>query len=83
MANDLVKRYTSNNSAVRKLKLGGISNQDKYLFLDLLGTRMKEKIGVNYLEDERNRSIPFDTRIDAIKELWVDKQAELFKMFKS
>ena len=83
MANDLVKRYTSHKSAVRKLKVGGISDQDKYMFLDLLGTRMKEKIRVNYSEDERNRSIPFDARIDAIKELWAEKQAELFKMFKT
>lgn len=82
MANDLVKRYTSHNSAVRKLNVVGLSDKDKYIFLDLLGTRMKGKIKVNYSKDERNRNIPFDARIDAIKDLWAEKQAELFKMFK-
>lgn len=82
MVQDLVQRYTSHNSAVRKLNAVGISDQDKYIFLDLLGTRMKGKIKVNYSEDERNRSIPFDARINAIKDLWTEKQAELFKMFK-
>lgn len=83
IAKSLLKIHGHESSKVRKVNAMGISDTDESIYLDLLGTRMREKIDISFSGSQRNRDIPYAIRIDAIKKAWTKKQEELVKMFKA